>query len=48
MGMMTLRQALCIAGLAFAGPVMAQIGKVGNVTAKYLKDAREIEIWPLN
>ncbi len=34
--------------LEAAGPVMASIGKVGNVTAKYLRDAREIEIWPLN
>jgi hypothetical protein len=34
--------------LEAAGPAMAQIGKVGNVTAKYLRDAREIEIWPLN
>jgi hypothetical protein len=34
--------------LEAAGPVMAPVGKVGNITAKYLKDAREIEIWPLN
>jgi len=34
--------------LEVAGPVMAPIGKVGNVTAKYLRDAREVEIWPLN
>jgi len=34
--------------LEAAGPVMAPIGNVGNVTAKYLRDAREIEIWPLN
>jgi hypothetical protein len=34
--------------LEASGPVMAQIGNVGNVTAKYLRDAREIEIWPLN
>ncbi len=34
--------------LEASGPVMAQIGKVGNITAKYLRDAREIEIWPLN
>jgi hypothetical protein len=34
--------------LEAAGPVMAPIGKVGNITAKYLRDAREIEIWPLN
>jgi hypothetical protein len=34
--------------LEAAGPVISPIGKVGNVTAKYLRDAREIEIWPLN
>jgi hypothetical protein len=34
--------------LEVAGPVMSPIGKVGNITAKYLRDAREIEIWPLN
>ena len=34
--------------LEAAGPIMAPIGKVGNLTAKYLRDAREIEIWPLN
>lgn len=34
--------------LEAAGPVVAPIGNVGNVTAKYLRDAREIEIWPLN
>jgi hypothetical protein len=34
--------------LEAAGPAMSPIGKVGNVTAKYLRDAREIEIWPLN
>ncbi len=34
--------------LEAAGPAMAAIGKVGNITAKYLHDAREIEIWPLN
>jgi hypothetical protein len=34
--------------LEAAGPAMAAIGKVGNITAKYLRDAREIEIWPLN
>jgi hypothetical protein len=31
-----------------AGPAMAPIGRVGNITAKYLREAREIEIWPLN
>ncbi len=34
--------------LEVSGPAMAPIGKVGNVTAKYLREAREIEIWPLN
>jgi hypothetical protein len=34
--------------LEVSGPAMARIGKVGNVTAKYLRDTREIEIWPLN
>jgi len=27
---------------------MAPIGREGNITSKYLRDAREIEIWPLN
>jgi hypothetical protein len=34
--------------LEVSGPVMAPIGRVGNITSKYLRDAREIEIWPLN
>jgi hypothetical protein len=34
--------------LEVSGPVMAPIGRVGNVTSKYLRDARDIEIWPLN
>jgi hypothetical protein len=34
--------------LEVSGPVMAPIGHVGNITSKYLRDAREIEIWPLN
>lgn len=34
--------------LEVSGPVMAPIGRVGNVTSKYLRDGREIEIWPLN
>jgi hypothetical protein len=34
--------------LEAAGPVMAPIGRVGSITAKYLREAREIEIWPLN
>ena len=31
-----------------AGPAMAEIGAVGPLTAKYLGEGREIEIWPLN
>jgi hypothetical protein len=34
--------------LEAAGPSLAPIGRVGSVTAKYLREAREIEIWPLN
>lgn len=34
--------------LEVSGPVMAPIGNVGNITAKYFRDGREIEIWPLN
>jgi len=34
--------------LEVSGPVMAPIGRVGNITSKYLRDGREIEIWPLN
>jgi hypothetical protein len=34
--------------LEVSGPAMAPIGNVGNVTAKYLRQGREIEIWPLN
>ena len=34
--------------LEAAGPVMAPIGRVGPISAKYLKDGRETEIWPLN
>lgn len=34
--------------LEAAGPAMAAIGQVGSLTAKYLRDTRAIEIWPLN
>lgn len=34
--------------LEAAGPAMAPVGRVGSVTARYLKDARETQIWPLN
>ena len=34
--------------LEAAGPALAPIGRVGPHTAKYLKDGRETEIWPLN
>ncbi len=34
--------------LEAAGPALAPIGRVGSVTAKYLKEGRETEIWPLN
>jgi hypothetical protein len=34
--------------LEVSGPAMAPIGRVGTVTAKYLREGREIEIWPLN
>jgi hypothetical protein len=34
--------------LEASGPALAAIGQVGPLTAKYLKDARETEIWPLN
>lgn len=34
--------------LEAAGPLMAPIGNVAPQTAKYLAQAREIEIWPLN
>lgn len=34
--------------LEAAGPAMAPIGQVGPITARYLKEGREIEIWPLN
>lgn len=34
--------------LEAAGPIMAPIGRVGPLSAKYLKDGRDIEIWPLN
>jgi hypothetical protein len=34
--------------LEAAGPALAPIGRVGPHTAKYLKEGRETEIWPLN
>jgi hypothetical protein len=34
--------------LEAAGPAMAPIGLVGTHTAKYIKEGRETEIWPLN
>jgi len=34
--------------LEVAGPTLAPLGQVGSITGKYLRDAREIEIWPLN
>lgn len=34
--------------LEAAGPVLAPVGQVGTLTAKYLKEGRETEIWPLN
>jgi hypothetical protein len=34
--------------LEAAGPALAPVGQVGPHTAKYLKDGRETEIWPLN
>jgi hypothetical protein len=34
--------------LEVAGPAMAPLGQVGSHTAKYLKEGRETEIWPLN
>ncbi len=34
--------------LEVSGPAMAPIGNVGNLTAKYLRQRRDIEIWPLD
>ena len=34
--------------LEVAGPAMAPVGQVGSHTAKYLKEGRETEVWPLN
>jgi len=34
--------------LEAAGPAMATVGQVSSLTAKYLKEGRAIEIWPLN
>jgi hypothetical protein len=34
--------------LEAAGPAMVPIGRVAPVTAKYLREGRETEIWPLN
>ncbi len=34
--------------LEASGPALAPIGRVGPHTAKYLKEGRETEIWPLN
>jgi hypothetical protein len=34
--------------LEAAGPAMSTVGQVGSLTARYLKEGREIEIWPLN
>lgn len=34
--------------LEASGPAMAPVGRVGSITAKYLKDPRETQIWPLN
>ncbi len=31
-----------------AGPAMVPVGRVGSQTAKFLRDRREIEIWPLD
>ena len=31
-----------------AGPAMAPVGRVGARTARYLREGREIEIWPIN
>lgn len=41
-------QARQYVALEAAGPAMAPIGRVGPHTAKYLKEGRETEIWPLN
>jgi hypothetical protein len=34
--------------LEAAGPALAPVGRVGGHTAKYLREGRETEIWPLN
>jgi hypothetical protein len=34
--------------LEAAGPLVAPVGRVGTLSAKYLKEGRETEIWPLN
>jgi hypothetical protein len=34
--------------LEAAGPALAPIGRVSSQTARYLKEGRETEIWPLN
>ncbi len=34
--------------LEAAGPALVPVGRVGGHTAKYLKEGRETEIWPLN
>lgn len=49
MGERTIRaQARQYVALEPAGPAMAPIGDVAPQTAKYLAEARAIEIWPLN
>jgi hypothetical protein len=41
-------QARQYVALEAAGPALAPVGRVGGHTAKYLKEGRETEIWPLN
>jgi hypothetical protein len=34
--------------LEVAGPALLPVGRVGGVSAKFLKDGRETEFWPVN